>query len=387
MKAVSIALSNLKRLFRDRSSIFFVFIFPLALVLLIGLQFGGSFDPQVGLFVSEPGPIADGFVSRLSSEPGIEIRNFDDEESLLTAVERGSIEAAVVVPAGFDSSIAAGEPTDVGFVARSSGVGPSLRPVVGQALQSSLLAGTAARFVADQGLADFPAALAAAEVVQASAPRVEVTTTTVGEALFPSTLGQFDLGASSQLILFMFITALSGGAVLIQTRQLGLSRRMLSTPTSVRTILSGEALGRFAVVLVQGLYIMIGSLIIFSVNWGDPLGAAAVLILFSAVGSGAAMLIGTLFRNAEQAGGVGVMLGLGLAALGGCMLPLQLFSPTLQQVAHLTPHAWAVDAFAKLVQDGGGLVDILPELGVLAAYAAALLLIASWRLRVVITRA
>jgi hypothetical protein len=32
------------------------------------------------------------------------------------------------------------------------------------------------------------------------------------------------------------------------------------------------------------------------------------------------------------------------------------------------------------------LVDILPELGVLAGYAAVLLLIASWRLRVVITR-
>jgi hypothetical protein len=31
-------------------------------------------------------------------------------------------------------------------------------------------------------------------------------------------------------------------------------------------------------------------------------------------------------------------------------------------------------------------VDILPELGVLAAYAAVLLLLASWRLRVVLTR-
>jgi ABC-2 type transport system permease protein len=98
-------------------------------------------------------------------------------------------------------------------------------------------------------------------------------------------------------------------------------------------------------------------------------------------------LIGTVFRNAEQAGGVGVMLGLGLAALGGCMLPIQLFSPTLRQIAHVTPHAWAIDAFAKLVQDDGGLLDILPELGVLAAYAAVLLLLASWRLRVVITRA
>jgi len=387
MKAVTIALSNLRRLFRDRSSIFFVFVFPLALVLLIGLQFGGRSGPRVGVLVQEPGPIADGLVDRLSAEPGIEVLTFDDEGSLLSAVERGSIDAAVVLPAGFDGAIAAGDPIEIGFVARSSGVGPSLRPVVAQAAQSSLLPVTAARFVADQGLADFPAAMTIAEALQSSSPKVGVTTTTVGEALFPSTLGRFDLGASSQLILFMFITALSGGAVLIQTRQLGLSRRMLSTPTSVRTILSGEALGRFSVVIVQGLYIMIGTLIIFSVNWGDPLGAAAILVMFSAVGAGAAMLIGTVFRNAEQAGGVAVMLGLGLAALGGCMLPIQLFSPTLQQVAHITPHAWAVDAFAKLVQEGGGLVDILPELGVLAVYAAALLLVASWRLRVVITRA
>jgi ABC-2 type transport system permease protein len=387
MKMVSIALSNLKRLFRDRSSIFFVFIFPLALVLLIGLQFGGSFVPQVGILVEEPGAFSARVLEHLSEEPGIEVVPYDSGDRLITAVERGFVEAALVIPLEFDQAVAGGEPVDVGFVARPSGVGPSLRPVVGQAIQAAMLPGAAARFVADLGLASFDEALTTAEQMQAAVPTVEVTTRTVGEALFPSTLGRFDLGASSQLILFMFITALSGGAVLIQTRQLGLARRMLSTPTSVRTILSGEALGRFGVVLMQGLYIMIGSLLIFSVNWGDPLGAAAILIAFSAVGAGAAMLIGTLFRNAEQAGGVAVMLGLGLAALGGCMLPLQLFSPTLQKVAHITPHAWAVDGFAKLVQEGGGLGDILPQLGVLAAYAAVLLLVASWRLRVAITRA
>ncbi len=87
MKAFSIALSNVRRLFRDRSSIFFVFVFPLALVLLIGLQFGGSFAPQVGLWLSQPGPIATRFADQLATEPGIEIRTFDDEVSLLDAVE------------------------------------------------------------------------------------------------------------------------------------------------------------------------------------------------------------------------------------------------------------------------------------------------------------
>ncbi|MET0697848.1 MAG: ABC transporter permease, partial [Acidimicrobiia bacterium] len=77
---------------------------------------------------------------------------------------------------------------------------------------------------------------------------------------------------------------------------------------------------------------------------------------------------------------------LGLAALGGCMLPIELFSPAMTRVAHLTPHAWALDGFAELVRRDGTVADILPELGVLVVYATVLLLLASWRLRAVLTR-
>ena len=95
--------------------------------------------------------------------------------------------------------------------------------------------------------------------------------------------------------------------------------------------------------------------------------------------------MGAVLRNDQQAGGVGVMLGLGLAALGGCMLPLELFSPTLQKVAHFTPHAWGLDAFAELVRNNGTIVDILPELGVLLGFAVVLLSLATWRLRATLT--
>ena len=39
MTVLSIARTALRRLFRDRSNIFFVFVLPIALVLLIGAQF------------------------------------------------------------------------------------------------------------------------------------------------------------------------------------------------------------------------------------------------------------------------------------------------------------------------------------------------------------
>ena len=86
------------------------------------------------------------------------------------------------------------------------------------------------------------------------------------------------------------------------------------------------------------------------------------------------MLMGALFHNDQQAAPVGVFLGLGTAALGGCMMPLQvmeLFAPAVWTVAHVTPHAWALEAFEDLVLNGAGLGDVLPYIGILLAYAAA----------------
>lgn len=219
-----------------------------------------------------------------------------------------------------------------------------------------------------------------------SIPEIDVEVMTVGEALFPPSMGRFDLGAPRQLVLFTFLTALAGSAALILSRQLGISERMLSTPTLVNPIVVGESAGRFAVAFVQGLYIMVLTWIIFGVDWGDPVGAFLILTLFSAVGAGAGLLMGSVLDNDQQAAGIGVVASLGLAALGGAMMPLELFSPTLKTVAHATPHAWALDGFAELVRRDGDTMDILPELGVLATYAAVLLGLAAWRLRVAITR-
>jgi ABC-2 type transport system permease protein len=75
-----------------------------------------------------------------------------------------------------------------------------------------------------------------------------------------------------------------------------------------------------------------------------------------------------------------------MAALGGAMMPLEFFSPTMRVVAHFTPHAWAVDGFTELVRHGEGIADIAVPLAVLLGAAMILLALASWRLRRSITR-
>ena len=67
------------------------------------------------------------------------------------------------------------------------------------------------------------------------------------------------------------------------------------------------------------------------------------------------------------------------------MVPLEVFGPAARALAHPTPHAWANEAFTKLVKHGGDLGSVLPEIGVLLGFAAVMLTIAVWQLRRALT--
>lgn len=381
MKALAIGLTGLRRMFRDRTSYFFVFVLPVGIIIILGSLFGSGFQPTIGLVAPDSGAGAL-LAERLDALAEFEVTRFDDVDDLLDSVERSTVQAGVVISSEFESDLRSGELAEVGYIARPDSAGPQLQAVVGAIVTEFSYEVNAARISG----AELVAGVMAASERAASLPPIEVELSVAGEPTFEADLGQFDLGASSQLVLFMFVTGLTGSAAMIQSRQLGVSRRMLSTPTSARTIILGEALGRFSVVLVQGLYIVFVTLVVFGVNWGDPLGAAAIIALFGLVASGAAMLLGSLFRNDQQAGGIGVMLGLGLAALGGAMIPIEVMGAGMQRVARMTPHAWAIDAFSTLVRHDGTFSDIVPALGVLALFAAGLLGLAAWVFRVVLTR-
>jgi linearmycin/streptolysin S transport system permease protein len=385
MKAVWIALANLRRMFRVRTNIFFVFVFPMVLILILGTTFGGSASPRLGVVTTGSGPLGAALLRQLEQTPHLRVVPVSDPAALLTQVERGNMAAGVIIPDGYDGAVRAGHAVTLRYLARpdqpSQRLGETVRGAV--ARQAALLG--AARFaVAQHAVRSFGAGLAQATRISPAVPAVSVTQATAGTALFSRTLGQFDEGAWTELLLFLFLIAMTGSVALIESRRLGVSRRMLATPTSSATVIAGETLGRVLISCVQALVIILGSALLFGVNWGAPAGVAAVVVLFALVASGAGIFVGTLFRNEQQAIGVS-LLGLGLGALGGCMVPLEVFSPVMRRVAHATPQAWGNDAFARLVGHGASIAGILPQLGVLAAYAAVLLTLAAWRLRRVLS--
>lgn len=384
-KIVTIAWFNLVRLFRERSNLFFVLIFPILLVAVIGSQFGGDDEPEIG--VTGGGSFAEGAAERLEATGAASVRSVGDEDVLREDVGSGSLPVGVVVPDDVEAMLEAGETPEVTVLVGEGDQAPQLAQVASRAFSAEAVVPGVTGELAGQ--TDRPADEVAGVVEQTSealAP-VEIVEVAAGGGELEEPQFGFSQIAVGILLLFTFLNALTGATALIQSRKFGVSRRMVATPTTLRTIVLGEGLGRWGVGMFQGVYIMIASALLFAVSWGNLATAVVVLAVFAAVAAGAAMLIGALMSNDEQAAGITVMAGLVLGALGGCMFPLELFGSTMTTVAHVTPHAWGIDAFTAMVRDDAGLIDVLPELGVLAAMAAGLIAVATWRLRLSLTRA
>lgn len=389
MSALAIAMVEIRRFLRDRSNLFFVFGFPILLVIFIGSQFSGDSAIQLGVIAPDD-DLATRVVDTLAASENVEVTHYDDRQTLIDHVERTRLSGAVILESGFATGGDAAEVVTV--LAPPGTAATTIEVLVAAAIapaSNHIGAVKHAADLLDVAPGDIASLHEVATQVAAQLASVTVEVETAGGdplAQEFAALGQFDYGASTQLFLFIFLTSLTASAAVIQVRNLGIASRMLSTPISPRTLVFGLAGGRVGVAITQALYIVVATWLLFRVNWGDPLAAAVLIVVFCLLSAAAAVAFGSLFRNDAQAAGAGVGIGMVLAALGGSMAPIELFPESLQRVAMVTPHRWANAAMAELVRRDGSIGDIATELGVLLAYTAVLTVAAALLMRRALTR-
>ena len=385
MKIATIVWANLLRAGRDRNALFFSILLPMILILVLGLTYGGQSSVRIGVADMDGGSRASSLVDELAATPGmtVEIRRYDSPDALRDAASHGLVQAGIAIPAGYSAALDGGTAATLTVYRTATQGSTAVSSAVDGAIASQGAQLRAARFAAsDAGLT--PAvAEARARQLAAATPGIELAVEAVNGT--DTSVSGYLTGARSQLILFMFLTSLTGAVELVTTRQLGIARRVFGTPTGMWTILGGEAGARIVFALLQGLFIVVASMVLFGVNWGDPVTTGAVVLVFSMVCGGAAMLVGSLAASPSQAGALAPALGMLLGLIGGTMVPAEIFPATMQTISRFTPHAWAMDALAHAGDGGGGLVAIAPQLGVLAGFAVLAFGAAVWRFRRVLS--
>ncbi len=373
--AGAVARAQLARLARDRTTVFFIVAVPALLTLLLGLALGNDDDPRTTLGVvveGTPDEAAQRVLDGLADHPALAVSEVTDAAELGQRLRRGSLSAGVEVPGQLGTRLAQDDlPVPVAFQAGAGTGGAAARALVEEVLREEGASLGAATFAAAHTGATLEEALEAADGFGARPVTVDLEQRGEAGQLIP---GGFSHTAPANLVLFVFLNTLIAGATLTEARSTGVARRQWASPAAPSAVLAGEVAAKLGVALVQAALLITVAATLFDVDWGDPLGVAAVTLLFALAAGGAAVVLGSLARTSQQVTSLVPGVGIALAALGGALWPIEVVPDWLADAALATPHGWAMRAYTELVSHGASIDDLGPELIGLGAFAAALLL-------------
>ena len=98
-KVLAIARVDLIRTMRDRTGFFFMFVLPFIIIAALGIQFGAATQVRIGVVAPIGDPFADELIAALESgDVAFDIRRSPDDEAVRAGVERGSLEAGLIIP-------------------------------------------------------------------------------------------------------------------------------------------------------------------------------------------------------------------------------------------------------------------------------------------------
>ncbi len=381
MKVLTIALIELKILFRMRASLVWFFVMPVVFAVFFGMAFRGQSNQQplvsLGVVNADNGFLGHNLVDSLKVE-GFQVTIFDRQD-----VQPGEqIPRILYIPADFTRRVLDGEQTDVTLrkdedanvdASQTAQVNifRSIIRVIGNLALMNLKSGTT-----DQ--------TAQAEAYAAAVPKSARVTLNVERA---GTLKRIPSGFNQSLpgmmVMFVLLCILIYGiTMLVLDRSRGLLQRVSLGPIPPWQILGGKFLSRVLAGGIQIVVLLLVGRLAFSVFLGtSPLGLALLVTAYAASVASLAMLIGAWVRSAEQASGFGILLTMVMSAMGGCWWPLEVVPPPIKHLAFLFPTGWVMEGLQKLMAFGYGLESVLPNVMVLLGMAGVLFALATWRLR------
>jgi ABC-2 type transport system permease protein len=182
--------------------------------------------------------------------------------------------------------------------------------------------------------------------------------------------------------LIMFFGFIITGISVLRERSQGTMERLMASPISRLDVVAGYLLGFLLFALMQTLIIFFYMVYVLNVHFQGELWQ--ILIFQVLIGIGAVCL-GTFFsifaRNEFQIMQFIPLIILPQIFLCGVLWPISQMPDYLQWIAKFLPLNYGVEGIRALMLQGEGLLDIGKDIGVLAAYAAALLVLAALTLR------
>ncbi len=183
-------------------------------------------------------------------------------------------------------------------------------------------------------------------------------------------------------VLILFFGFLLTGISFLRERSQGTLERLMASPVTRLDIVGGYLLGFLVFALLQTLIIFFYMVYVLNINYQGELWQ---IILFQVLIGIGAVCLGTFLsvfaRNEFQMIQFIPMIIVPQMFLCGLLWPVSQMPGYLQWLAKFLPLTYGIEGIRAMMLEGQNLLEVGKDVGILAAYAVGLLILASLTLR------
>jgi len=373
---------------RDRSAYIMGIVGPLVLVFILNSTLGAVGESSafpMGFVDDDGGEVAAGFgqlLAELEDDQVIDLVSADNRADLEAMIDNGDVGAGFVLGPGFSEAI---QTDGQGQIVVVGDPGATVTVDVAEAIAQTFVNELNYVSVAVGTLSSATGSSASGSSATGAGADDASTTGTDGDQLAatamalspPIELAQVEAAgrgydaasyfALSLSVFFVFFTVQFGVLSMIEEREAGTLARLLVSPIHPAALLLGKLLSSFVIGVLTMAVLAVSTTLIVGAEWGDPIAAAALIMVGVLAAMALALLVSTVARTAEQAAAYASIAALVLGLLGGTFFPLSAAPGVLNTISMISPHRWLLDGFRD-VSYGGGLADLGPNFAVLVAF-------------------
>jgi len=410
---LNLAWKDFQIIIRDRGMLAVIIGMPMLFGLIMSSAYSGnqqsasSIEIPIAILNQDDGKYSQTVLEVMDQIDVLKITNLSKTESLEavnTMLLDGDYTAAVIIPKDFSSGIADYSGAEISLLVdpQKSDFGDILKNILHAALAPVVVEGEiryGIRSVMETG--GITEKLTPEMAAASEAQTLGVVMTRLGSMLSTSLIpvnlvttardpnapiNFFNLLIPGFTVMFSFFLVGVIGESIFKEKDDGTYRRLMAGPMRRGEIVAGKMLA-FGVMVVLQVFILFGVAAgFFSMDLGkSPLGLILLTICLSLVVTSMGLMVAALSKSGKQADSISMLLAFLLAGLGGCiqfgLTPLFLQDNFIATLSRFVPQGQALWGYYRLINQNAGLLEILPNMGILLLMAVVFFGIASWRLK------
>lgn len=338
---------NFKRLFRDKTALFFTFMFPLIFLLVFGYaNKNGGVTFSVALLNQSSTPVATQTVTQIKHSKVFKVdKDVHNMSQAKEKMKRSQIDAIIVLPADF-GALKNGEPSGQAQVVFSQN-GAQAGQAVQSVLQGQNFARLNAKFVTT------------ATPFSAKAVQLNEKSLTSFDYAFAGILGFTILGSG----IFGPIN------IFPELKKMGILRRLHTTPLRVWQYFLSVMLGNAVVGMLSLALMYVVALKLFNLRVAGNIFELVFFLIFSLLLIlGIGLAIGGWAKNERQAAPLANIIVFPMMFLSGTFFPRFGLPVWLQHVTDFFPLTPVIDGARLITTEGLHLTQIGSQLGIMAVW-------------------